>query len=205
METVVEQGDDEAATRCLQLVIARLPSAAPTDHEEGHDNDSSSNTRHHLQPTRPPLRGNNSDDDEASGDRDRARDAGESPLVPVFRRFSAPHVYVRLANFGVSLLEKYALGCDPAIVFPLFFPLRMMTRARDYASAISLLRTLLSQPVLPHKRGHWFDRLTVNLVHLHRKDEAIRECERGLADPFVRRGGLITLQVRPCHFRTFPR
>eukprot|EP00698_Gefionella_okellyi_P020900 TRINITY_DN6655_c0_g1_i1.p1 TRINITY_DN6655_c0_g1~~TRINITY_DN6655_c0_g1_i1.p1 ORF type:complete len:821 (-),score=143.87 TRINITY_DN6655_c0_g1_i1:506-2968(-) len=95
--------------------------------------------------------------------------------IPVFLRcFTPNHVYARIVSFGVSLFE----------------------RARDYDSANLALQLLLKQQYLPHKHGHWYDRMSVNLVHLKRKDEARELCAAALTDTLVRGGSLVTIKNR---------
>jgi hypothetical protein len=93
----------------------------------------------------------------------------------VFARFDASWVQAQMATVGVGLLER---------------------RGR-YADATHVLLALLSGCAAPDRRGGWYVRTVTNLgSHLGRASAALRACEAGLADTWVRCGHRLGLQRR---------
>ncbi len=56
---------------------------------------------------------------------------------------------------------------------------------RDYILAIYVYELLLALPFLPHRRGSWCKRLSMDFDHLKRPRCALRAAYRGLLDPLV--------------------
>jgi Fanconi-associated nuclease 1 len=97
--------------------------------------------------------------------------------LPAFlRRFSGLAVITCGLSRAVELLEK----------------------TREYEEAVALLRQLLDdQQWLASYRGHWHDRLGLDLdSHLRRPAVALAAVEAALADPAVRGGRRVTLCQR---------
>ena len=72
--------------------------------------------------------------------------------LPLFlRSYTAGTIYMRIDNQGVEILQ----------------------RLRKYKEAVQLLEELLSQSVYcPEYRGHWYDRLALNLdAHLKQQNK----------------------------------
>ena len=80
--------------------------------------------------------------------------------LPCFlRRFSGLAVLTCGLSKGVDLLEK----------------------CRQYEEAVKLIRQLLNSPHLPHYRGHWYERLSLDLdSHLKSPKEALQVVEQAL-------------------------
>uniref|UniRef100_K3WW51 Fanconi-associated nuclease n=1 Tax=Globisporangium ultimum (strain ATCC 200006 / CBS 805.95 / DAOM BR144) TaxID=431595 RepID=K3WW51_GLOUD len=95
--------------------------------------------------------------------------------TPVFfSKCNAGYHLARVLHRAVSLYEKH----------------------RQYQVAILLLNDLLASPFLQRKRGHWWDRLAVNLEHLKCVDQAQDACTNALHDPHVVGTDLIALSRR---------
>ena len=96
--------------------------------------------------------------------------------LPCFlRRFSGLAVLTCGLSKGVDLLEK----------------------SRQYEEAVKLIRQLLSSPHLPHYRGHWYERLSLDLdSHLKSPQEALEVVEQALQDERVRGGRRLMLLQR---------
>ncbi len=69
-------------------------------------------------------------------------------------------------------------------------------RLRDYKTAIKYLELLLALPYVPHKRGHWWNRLALNLEHTNNKKKAFDTCQKGLGDRALSRACRLTLEQR---------
>ncbi|KAG2484067.1 hypothetical protein HYH03_017087 [Edaphochlamys debaryana] len=108
---------------------------------------------------------------------------GSRPAHQFLARFSAGWVYASMATVGVSLLE----------------------RQRRYAEALGLLRALLRGRCCPGRRGEWWGRLSVDLQHLGREEEALVVAEAALSDPWVRHGDRLALQRRVLRLGRPPR
>jgi hypothetical protein len=110
--------------------------------------------------------------------------ASASPRRPLFlARFSSGWVYASLGTIAVSLLE----------------------RERRYAEAVDLLQLLLGGNACLARRGTWWGRLSINLEHLKRPDDALEAAEAALADPYVRHGDRLFLQRRVLRLGKPPR
>ena len=96
--------------------------------------------------------------------------------LPCFlRRFSCLAVLTCGLNKGVDLLEK----------------------SRQYKEAVDLIQKLLGSPHLPHYRGHWYERLSLDLdSHLKSPKEALQVVEQALKDERVRGGRRLMLMQR---------
>ncbi|XP_066448580.1 fanconi-associated nuclease 1 isoform X1 [Eleutherodactylus coqui] len=97
--------------------------------------------------------------------------------LPLYLRcFTVGWVYTRILSRGVEILQ----------------------RLHHYEEAVQLLQTLLSQHVYcPDSRGHWWDRLVLNLhQHLKLTQKAITCILEGLSDPYVRTGHQLSLYQR---------
>jgi hypothetical protein len=90
------------------------------------------------------------------------------------RRFTAGWIHAAMVHVGVSLHE----------------------RLRDYQTAIKYLELLLALPYVPHKRGHWWNRLALNLEHVNKKAPAFTTCQKGLNDKTLSRACRLTLEQR---------
>jgi len=109
----------------------------------------------------------------------RFLNAKNSPYVAIspsyLRRFSHEWIRAEMASVGVALLERKGL----------------------HSKATEVLFGLLSGCNCPEKRGTWYIRASTNLEqHLGRQHDAIRVCEAGLQDSWVRCGDRIRLQRR---------
>ena len=96
--------------------------------------------------------------------------------LPCFlRRFSGLAVLTCGLSKGVDLLEK----------------------CRQYEEAVKLIRQLLNSPHLPQYRGHWYERLSLDLdSHLKSPKEALQVVEQALKDERVRGGRRLMLLQR---------
>ena len=84
----------------------------------------------------------------------------------VLSRFDVSWIHAQMATVGVGLLE----------------------RRGQYSDATRILLSLLSHPSAPDRRGGWYIRAATNLGHLGRFHAALRICEAGLGDTWVRCG-----------------
>lgn len=99
----------------------------------------------------------------------------ESTSPPVFfSKCNAGYHLARVLHHAVSLYEKQ----------------------RQYQVAILLLNDLLESPFLQRKRGHWWERLALNLEHLKCVDQARSTCTNALKDEHVFGTDRITLSRR---------
>ncbi|GAM23393.1 hypothetical protein SAMD00019534_065680, partial [Acytostelium subglobosum LB1] len=87
-------------------------------------------------------------------------------------KFTPGWVWTRVLSSGVSILE----------------------RAKQYEQAIFHLMQLIDLPFCAGKRGHWWQRLVINMKHLGKMDDALIICERSLNDPQVKSGDRIALE-----------
>ncbi|XP_071506665.1 fanconi-associated nuclease 1-like [Diadema antillarum] len=97
--------------------------------------------------------------------------------LPTFLRcFTAGWVYSHIQYQGVDILQKQ----------------------RRYGEAVEMLRSMLQQTVYcPDRRGGWWDRLALNLdQHCKKQHESLDCIKEGLADPYVRTGHRLALQLR---------
>lgn len=87
------------------------------------------------------------------------------PQLPSFlTRFRAESVLCKVMFHGVGILEQ----------------------RRAYDEAVQHLRTLLSQTYFCHgSRGKWWNRLSINLKHLNKKEEAATVCKEAMDDPLL--------------------
>eukprot|EP00897_Mesotaenium_endlicherianum_P008066 jgi/Mesen1/7288/ME000373S06360 len=74
-----------------------------------------------------------------------------------------------------------------------------------YEEAVAILRELLRAPWCVSRRGHWYTRLALDLSHLGRTDDSLVTAELGVADPWVRAGDLVALQLRVVRLSKPPR
>lgn len=100
----------------------------------------------------------------------------ESNGTPVFfsSKCNAGYHLARVLHHAVGLYEKQ----------------------RQYQVAILLLNNLLESPFLQRKRGHWWERLALNLEHLKCVDQARSSCMNALKDEHVFGTDRITLSRR---------
>lgn len=98
-----------------------------------------------------------------TADSDGVEDGGSGG---VFARFNVKWILAQMATVGVGLLER---------------------RGR-YADATRVLFSLLSGCAAPNRRGGWYVRAATNLGHLGKATAALRVCEAGLGDTWVRCG-----------------
>jgi fanconi-associated nuclease 1 len=99
----------------------------------------------------------------------------DSEEVPLFlRRFDAGWVYCQMATVGVSLLE----------------------RRREHRAAADRLQQLLGGACCPSRRGLWWERLSMNLDHLGRREDALEVAEAALADTSLGPAALLALRRR---------
>ncbi|NXY90327.1 FAN1 nuclease, partial [Alcedo cyanopectus] len=105
-------------------------------------------------------------------------------LPEYLRRFTVGWVYTKILSQGVEILQRLHM----------------------YKEAVQQLQSLLSQDVYcAYSRGRWWDRLALNLhQHLKNTKKAIVCISRGLADPFVRTGHRLALQLRALRIRDSP-
>eukprot|EP00057_Strongylocentrotus_purpuratus_P007947 XP_011662421.1 PREDICTED: fanconi-associated nuclease 1 isoform X2 [Strongylocentrotus purpuratus] len=97
--------------------------------------------------------------------------------MPEFLRcYSAGWVYTHVGYQGVEIRQKQ----------------------RRYEEAVVLLQALLKQKVYcPDRRGGWYDRLALNLdQHCKKQHQALDCIKEGMADPKVRVGHRLALQLR---------
>ena len=96
-------------------------------------------------------------------------------LPPFLQRFSSLAVITHGLSKGVELLEKL----------------------KKYKEATVLLRQLLTDRHLQRYRGHWFERLSLDLdSHLKSPESALGVVEEALVDPWVRGGRRLLLVQR---------
>ncbi|CAM9723536.1 unnamed protein product, partial [Ectocarpus fasciculatus] len=72
----------------------------------------------------------------------------------------------------------------------------LLERARDYEGAVELLIQLLATRYTPHRRGRWWNRLSLDLAHAKRLPCALWASQEGLRDPQVRGGDRLALEKR---------
>lgn len=86
-------------------------------------------------------------------------------LAPFLRHFSMCGVYTRCRCLGVDVLQ----------------------RLKEHRHAIKVLQDLLGQKLYcQSRRGHWWDRLALNLeVHLGKPNEALKVLHEALDDPSI--------------------
>ncbi|KAK8761889.1 hypothetical protein V5799_026840 [Amblyomma americanum] len=86
-------------------------------------------------------------------------------LAPFLRHFSMCGVYTRCRCLGVDVLQ----------------------RLKEHRHAIKVLQDLLDQKLYcQSRRGHWWDRLALNLeVHLGKPNEALKVLHEALDDPSI--------------------
>ncbi|KAK8761888.1 hypothetical protein V5799_026847 [Amblyomma americanum] len=86
-------------------------------------------------------------------------------LAPFLRHFSMCGVYTRCRCLGVDVLQ----------------------RLKEHRHAIKVLQDLLDQKLYcQSRRGHWWDRLALNLeVHLGKPNEALKVLHEALDDPGI--------------------
>ncbi|XP_078055931.1 fanconi-associated nuclease 1 [Mustelus asterias] len=116
---------------------------------------------------------------------ENSSDVGFYQGLPVFlRRFSAGWVYTRIRSHGVEILQRLHM----------------------YEEAVEELQSLLEQSIYcPESRGHWWNRLSLNLhQHLKRIDETIRCLLKGLDDVWVHTGHRLALYQRALRIRDSP-
>ena len=96
--------------------------------------------------------------------------------LPVFlQKYTTLSVIVVALNKAVDLLEKM----------------------KKYSEAVQLLKRLLDLTVLAKFRGHWYERLSLDLdSHLKQPEEALEVVERALADERVRGGRRLNIIQR---------
>ena len=96
--------------------------------------------------------------------------------LPIFlQKYTTLSVIIVALNKAVDLLEKM----------------------KKYSEAVHLLRRLLELNVLDKFRGHWYDRLSLDLdTHLKQPEAALEVVERALGDERVRGGRRLTLNQR---------
>lgn len=89
----------------------------------------------------------------------------DQSLTPFLRHYSMCGVYTRCRCLGVDVLQ----------------------RLKEHRRAVKVLRDLLSQKLYcQSRRGHWWDRLALNLeVHLGKPAEALKVVHEGLDDPSI--------------------
>lgn len=89
----------------------------------------------------------------------------DQSLTPFLRHFSMCGVYTRCRCLGVDVLQ----------------------RLKEHRRAVKVLRDLLSQKLYcQSRRGHWWDRLALNLeVHLGKPAEALKVVHEALDDPSI--------------------
>lgn len=93
----------------------------------------------------------------------QARVAMTPAPPPFFAKCSAGYHLARVLHHAVALYEKQ----------------------RQYQVAVLLLNDLLAVPFLQRKRGHWWERLALNLEHLACRDQARMTCVNALDDADV--------------------
>ena len=147
------------------------------------------------------------DVDDGGDTAEHAADSASSAAIPPqFARFSAAHVLAGCCSEGVAVLE----------------------RARRYADAVALLRSLLAlgddteaataptpdaapgREAMPHRprpglRGGWWLRLCTDLEHLGRTNCALSAAESGLADPACGPADVAALQAKVLRLAVPPR
>jgi len=98
-----------------------------------------------------------------------------SSLPPFLAKFTSLAILTAGLNRGVELLEKM----------------------KQYEEATQVLRSLLADSVLPSYRGHWYDRLSLDMdAHLKQPVQALAVVEEGLKDCKVRSGRKLLLVQR---------
>jgi hypothetical protein len=97
------------------------------------------------------------------------------PAHAFARRFRAASVYASACHYGARVLE----------------------REKRFEDANALYMRLLSTPLLPHRRGAWWNRLALNLeTHARARKEAFEVVKMALKDSSVRTGDLHELRGR---------
>ena len=122
----------------------------------------------------------------------------------------------RRASFCLSLwLQARAAEARPRVVpavlkpFEAGWPLAtalwvcvdVLEKSRLYLAAIKALEQLLACPYTPHRRGRWYNRLSIDLCHMVDNAGAARVCERGVRDQLVSAGDRVTLARRGAKLR----
>ncbi|XP_060709589.1 fanconi-associated nuclease 1 isoform X2 [Hemiscyllium ocellatum] len=105
--------------------------------------------------------------------------------LPVYlRRFTTGWVYTRIRTYGVEILQRLHM----------------------YEEAVEELQSLLEQSIYcPNSRGHWWNRLSLNLhQHLKQTDQAIHCLRKGLDDDCVHMSHRLALYQRAVRIRDSP-
>ncbi|KAL4232527.1 Fanconi-associated nuclease 1 [Mactra antiquata] len=100
----------------------------------------------------------------------------DEKLPQYLRFYTAGSVYTRIDSHGVEILQRLKL----------------------YKDAVCLLEELLKQDLYcEHYRGHWYERLALNLeAHLKSIDKSFAVLKKGLSDVTVRTGRRLALYER---------
>lgn len=77
----------------------------------------------------------------------------------------------------------------------------ILERSRLYGAAIAALEQLLECPYTPHRRGRWYNRLSIDLCHVSDSAGAAGVCDRALRDARVSAGDRVTLARRGAKLR----
>lgn len=160
---------------------------------------------------------NNGNDSSAASSTHTAS-VSQTGLRSFIRRFSPAWTWARALHSAVQVLEKRFCGGLRKKPHPSLYPEldrlgvtgtgskltpeRLKSRLRQAsklfrARAVVLLLQLLSLPHLPHLRGNWWVRLSVNLKHLKRPELALACCEAAyLKDPYLKTGTRMDIELR---------
>ncbi|KAI3439047.1 hypothetical protein D9Q98_001457 [Chlorella vulgaris] len=109
----------------------------------------------------------------------RALDAGlhkqrREGVHSFLQRFCSGWVYCTMATMGVDFLEKQ----------------------KRYKEAVQRLDMLLDGCCCPGRRGEWWERLSINLKHIGRHEQALKQAEAALADEWLSCGSRLAMQRR---------
>eukprot|EP00898_Chlorokybus_atmophyticus_P003204 jgi/Chlat1/3885/Chrsp26S00304 len=91
---------------------------------------------------------------------------------PFLARFTAAWVDALVLTCGVSLLERH----------------------KQFDRAIELLQALLREQWCPSKRGHWWERLCIDLQHAKGPKASLEVAKTALQDSWVRGGSRVALE-----------
>ncbi|KAI9910361.1 hypothetical protein PsorP6_010204 [Peronosclerospora sorghi] len=106
--------------------------------------------------------------------------------------------WMKTGAYGTSHVPIYFSKCNAGyhLVRVLHTAVGLYEKMRKYQIAILVLNDLLAAPFLERKRGYWWDRLALNLEHLHCRDQAKDTCANALNDPHVLAADQMSLRRR---------
>ena len=103
-----------------------------------------------------------------------------------------------LISSNNNLVPEYLLQFDAGAILTsiVWSSIEFFEKNKNYETAIEILTTLLSTFYWTRRRGKWYDRLSIDLLHLGKKEEALEVCIQALLEEEVGGGARITMMKR---------